>query len=45
MTDAGLKELAAFKELTELDLRATKVTGAGLKGLATHKALRSARPR
>ena len=39
MTDAGLKELAALKNLTTFDISATKVTDAGLKELATLKNL------
>ena len=39
MTDAGLKELAALKNLTTLDLSETRVTGAGLKELAALKNL------
>jgi hypothetical protein len=31
VTDAGLKELAPLKNLTELDLRSTRITDAGLK--------------
>ena len=34
MTDAGLKELAALKNLTTLNLSDTQVTDAGLKELA-----------
>ena len=33
MTVAGLKELAALKSLTYLDLSSTKVTDAGVKEL------------
>ena len=39
MTDAGLKELAALKNLSTLDLSATNVTGAGMKELAVLKNL------
>ena len=39
MTDAGLKELAALKNLTTLDLSDTEVTDAGLKELAALKNL------
>ena len=39
MTDAGLKELRALKNLTSLALNSTKVTDAGLKELATLKNL------
>ena len=39
MTDAGLKELAALKNLTTLNLSETRVTGAGLKELAALKNL------
>jgi internalin A len=39
VTDAGLKELAALKNLTTLDLNLTQVTDAGLKELATLKNL------
>ena len=35
MTDAGLKELAALKNLHTLGLIQTRVTGTGLKELAT----------
>ena len=31
MTNAGLKEIAALKNLTRLELNRTKVTDAGLK--------------
>src|SRR5688572_11937116 len=34
LTDAGLKQLAAFKSLTYLDVSGTQVTNAGLKDLA-----------
>ena len=37
--DAGLKNLAALKQLKTLDLGGTKVTDAGLKDLATLKQL------
>ncbi|HEY1190889.1 MAG TPA: hypothetical protein VGE74_24875, partial [Gemmata sp.] len=40
VTNAGLKELAALKNLTALDLRNTWVTDAGLKELAALKGLR-----
>jgi hypothetical protein len=33
-SDTGLKELAALKRLRQLDLRRTKATDAGVKGLA-----------
>ncbi len=39
VTDAGLKELAGLKSLTELDLDRTKVTDAGLRELAGLKNL------
>jgi hypothetical protein len=39
ITDAGLKELAGFKQLQALDLGETKITGAGLKELASLKQL------
>ena len=39
VTDADLKELAALKNLTTLDLIGTEVTDAGLKELATLKNL------
>ena len=41
MTDAELKELAALKNLTTLDLFRTRVTGAGIKELAGLKGLTS----
>jgi Leucine-rich repeat (LRR) protein len=41
VTDAGLKELARFKNLTGLDLAGTLVVDAGLKELACHKNLTS----
>jgi len=41
VTDAGLKELAALKNLQELDLAGTKVTDAGLKELAALKTLQT----
>ena len=42
MTDAGLKELAALKQLQSLDLiGCNKVTDAGLKELAALKQLQS----
>ena len=34
LTDAGLKELQPFKELTSLNLYETKITDAGLKDVA-----------
>src|SRR5262245_1906787 len=40
VTDAGLKELAAFKNLQALDLTGTEVTDGGLKDLAALKSLR-----
>ena len=39
MTDAGLKELAALKNLTTLYLSGSDVTDAGLKELAALKNL------
>ena len=39
VTDAGLKELAALKQLTTLNLGVTQVTDAGLKELAPLKQL------
>jgi hypothetical protein len=33
VTDAGVKELTALKNLTELDLRCTEVTDAGVQEL------------
>ena len=39
MTDTGLKELTALKQLKILDLTQTKVTDAGLKELAALKNL------
>ena len=39
VTDAGLKELKDFKQLTSLDLRDTQVTDAGLKELKDLKQL------
>jgi Leucine-rich repeat (LRR) protein len=39
VTDAGLKDLAALKQLRNLDLNSTKVTDAGLKDLAALKQL------
>ena len=41
VTDATLKELADFKQLTALSLHAARVTDAGLKALAGHKHLES----
>jgi internalin A len=41
VTDAGLKELSALKQLTELDLRKTQVTDEGLKELSALKQLTS----
>ena len=41
VTDAGLKEVAQFKQLISLDLSSTKVTDAGLKELAQWKQLAS----
>src|SRR5262249_18617200 len=38
-TDADARELAAFKNLTALDLFLTEVTDAGVQELAAHKAL------
>ena len=43
VTDAGLKELAALKNLTTLDLGGTQVAGAGLKELATLTSLTTLR--
>ena len=40
MTDAGLKELADLKGLTDLKLSGTNVTDAGLKELAGLKGLK-----
>jgi Leucine-rich repeat (LRR) protein len=39
MTDAGLKELAIFKNVSALSLFSTKVTDAGLRELAVFKSL------
>jgi hypothetical protein len=39
LTDVGLKELTALKQLTHLDLSGTKLTDAGLKELAALKQL------
>ena len=39
VTDTGLKELAALKNLTALDLSDTRVTDAGVKELASLKKL------
>jgi len=39
ITDAGLKELAAFKSIALLSLGSTKITDAGLKELAALKSL------
>lgn len=39
MTNAGLKDLSDFKNLTTLDLRNTKVTDVGLKELGGLKHL------
>lgn len=41
VTDAGLKELIAFKKLTTLDLGFTSVTDTGMKELAGLKNLDS----
>ncbi|OWK36957.1 Alanyl-tRNA synthetase [Fimbriiglobus ruber] len=41
ITDAGLKELVDFPNLTELDLTGSKVTGRGLKSLTQFKQLRT----
>src|SRR5207237_7670324 len=41
VTDADLKQLKAFKQLTSLDLTGTQVTDAGMKELADLKKLTS----
>src|SRR5262245_45679699 len=41
LTDSGLKELAAMKELHTLDLTQTKITDAGLKELGALKGLQT----
>src|SRR5688500_4370405 len=37
ITDAGLKDLAPFRNLTQLNLGQTKITDAGLKEVASFK--------